>query len=234
MTDCQHSESVGAYVLQALDEPALAEFVLHLDACDVCREEIAELQVVADNLPLVAPQVAPAPALRDRIMAVVESEAELLRAAGAGADRVPARAAPRRWRLPRLRLAPSLAAGAVACAAVVAVLVAGSGGADTRTVSAAVAPRGARASVKVTGERAELTVVGMPSPAAGKVYEVWLVRAGRAPQPTHALFGVRADGRAVVKIPERIVGADAVWVTAEPNSGSVVPTGQPVIKANLA
>jgi len=238
MTRCEYHADVGAYVLKALDEDASVEFAAHLETCEACRREAAELQMVADTLPLAAPQVAPSRAVRDRIMAVAESEAELLRATDAAADRTPADVAAerrrRRW-LPRPALRPALAFGSVACAAVVAVIVATSGGGpESRTVSASLAPAGAKASVKVTGHRAELSVAGMPSPAGGKVYEVWLVRAGQAPQATHALFGVRGDGRAVVEIPEPVADADAIWVTAEPSGGSSVPTSAPVIKAALS
>jgi anti-sigma factor RsiW len=234
MSRCEHSENVGAYVLKALDEPATSEFAAHLADCQACSREVADLQVVADNLPLAAEQVSPSQAVRDRIMAAVQSEAELLQAAGARADRVPAATAvrPRRRWMPRLVTKPAIAAMAAACALLVALLVDRSDGPHTRTFSAA-APAGAQAFVTVRDGRAELSVERMPSPAQGKVYEVWLVWAGRPPQATHALFGVRSDGRAVVKIPEGVGDADAVWVTAEPPSGSVVPTGPPVIKANL-
>jgi anti-sigma factor RsiW len=234
MTRCEHSDNAGAYVLRALDEPAASEFSAHLAECDVCRREVAELQVVADNLPLAAPQVVSPQSVRDRIMAAVEPEAQLLRAAGRGADRPAAPKRRRRW-LPSFGLRPALAAGAVACAALVAVvLAASSGGGGSRTFAASLAPAGAKVVVKVSGERAELSVAGMPATPANRVYEVWLVREGSAPRPTHALFGVRADGNAVVKIPERLGNAQAVWVTAEPSGGSLVPTGAPVIKTNLA
>jgi anti-sigma factor RsiW len=233
MITCDHSESVGAYVLEALGEPAASEFTAHLHTCEACTREVAELQVVADNLPLAAPQVAPSRALKDRIMSVVESEAQLLRAAGAGADRAPVDSPrSRRW-MPRLGLRPAMALGAAACVIVAAVVALGqSGGADSRTFSAALAPAGAQVAVKVTGDRAQLSVKGMPAAAAGKVYEVWLIRQGERPQPTHALFGVR-EGRAVVEIPDSLKDADAVWVTAEPSTGSVVPTSAPVIKTSL-
>ena len=232
MITCDHSESVGAYVLRALGEPAATEFAAHLHTCDACTREVAELQVVADNLPLVAPQVAPSRALKDRIMSVVESEAQLLRAAGAGADRAPGAERRRRW-MPRFGLRPAIALAAAACViAAVVVAVGQSGGTDSRTFRASLAPAGAQVAVKVTGDRAQLSVRNMPAPDAGKVYEVWLIRQGERPQPTHALFGVR-EGRAVVEIPDALNDADAVWVTAEPSTGSVVPTSEPVIKTRL-
>jgi anti-sigma factor RsiW len=231
MSDCTHSPDVGAYLLGALDEPAAADFEAHLGTCEACKAEVRDLRVVADNLPLAVPSVAPPPALKGRLMSVVESEAQLLRATGAAADRPVTRTAKRR-RWPRTGLRPALAT-AVAAAVIGVFVLAPRGGSGSRTVSASVAPAGAHASLRVTGHHAELSVAHMPSPAGGRVYEVWLVRTGRAPQPTHALFGVAKDGRAVVKIPESVRGADAVWVTAEPSTGSDVPTSAPVIKASL-
>src|SRR6185295_13640898 len=64
-------------VLGALAEPEAAAFAAHLEDCDGCRREVAELQVVADVLPMAAPQVVPPPALKGRIMAVVDAEAQL-------------------------------------------------------------------------------------------------------------------------------------------------------------
>jgi hypothetical protein len=235
MSACEQSASVGAYVLKALDDTEAREFETHLHVCDECRKEASELRFVADTLPLAAPQVAPPRELRDRIMAVVRSEADLLQAAGADVESAPpAKPTTKRSWLPRWGRGPAMAVGAGACAALAAVIVATAGDPSTRTVTASLAPSGAHVSVKVTGHRAELTVSGMPSPSAGRVYEVWLVRAGKPPRPTHALFGVRDDGRAVVKIPESVAKADAIWVTAEPSRGGAVPTSAPVIKASLS
>ena len=97
MSACAHRDDVGSYVLRALPEDEHERFEAHLATCEECRRDVAELQVVADTLPLAAAQVAPPPELRDRIMATVRSEAELLGAAGRA--RRPARASrPRRRR----------------------------------------------------------------------------------------------------------------------------------------
>src|ERR687885_88835 len=58
----------------------------------ICRREVAELQMVADTLPLAAPQVAPPPELKERIMAAVRAEAAVLAAAGPEADVAPVQA----------------------------------------------------------------------------------------------------------------------------------------------
>jgi anti-sigma factor RsiW len=253
---CGHVEDAGAWVLGALATDETERFAAHLPGCAVCRREVAELQVVADTLPLVAEQVAPPPELKDRIMSTVRAEADVLEAAGPKADvaaapvpEEPARARPGRpeptrerpwWRrpLPALRPVPAALAAAVLIALGVAggVLVAG-GGPSERTVQASVAlptDPAARAALTVEGERATLSVRDFPSPPKGRVYQVWLLRRGRAaPEPTDALFDVRG-GRATVEVPGGVDGVEQVLVTDEPNGGSAAPTRDPVVIAQPA
>ena len=70
--------NVGAYVLGALAPEELEDFRAHLAGCAECRRAVDELGVAAAALPIGVQQVAPPPALKGRIMAVVEAEAELL------------------------------------------------------------------------------------------------------------------------------------------------------------
>ena len=84
----------------------------HVTQCVECAAKVDELDFVSHALLSAVPQLSAPPEIRDRVMAVVRAEAELLRAAGAGADRPP-RAEPRRfgWGFARLR---PLTAGALA------------------------------------------------------------------------------------------------------------------------
>ena len=249
MTSCAHHDDAGSYVLRALPDDEHERFEAHLATCDGCRREVADLQMVADTLPLAAVQIGPPPELRDRIMAVVHSEAELLNAAGARADepeadRAPAARAPRSrrrgWRWPALSLRPlpaALAAGVLVAAGVVGGVVL-TGGNDTSTVTGTVriasAPT-ARASLKLSDDATKLQVRRMPPPPSGKVYQVWLKRPNRDPAPTTALFRVDANGSADVEIQRgRLKGVEQVLVTAEPDGGSMKPTSAPVIVASAA
>ena len=66
----------------------------------------------------------------------------------------------------------------------------------------------------------------------GRIYEVWLQRAGQPPVPAHALF---ATGTGSVTVPGNLSGVRAVLVTAEPRpSGSSKPTRAPIIVVRLA
>jgi anti-sigma-K factor RskA len=239
--DCRFRDDAGPWVLGALAEPDAAAFAGHLDACAGCREEVAALQVVADVLPMAAPQVVPPPALKGRIMAVVEGEAQLLAAAGPAADRpepVPAAGGAHRrghgW-LRRLGPVPAaVLATALLAIGVVAGVVAGGGGGGQTTTVQGFGPRSAQVALRVQDGRGELDFHNMSPPPSGRVYQVWLVSGKDAPRPTHALFTVMADGRARVEIPEPLDGTDQVLVSDEPPGGSRRPTGHVVAGAKLS
>jgi anti-sigma-K factor RskA len=246
---CAHRDDAGSFVLRALPDDEHERFEAHLATCEGCRREVADLQIAADTLPLAAVQVGPPPELRDRIMAVVRSEAEMLNAANARAeepDADPASAAsarsPRRRRLrwPVLSLRPlpaALAAGVLVAAGVVGGVVL-SGGNDTSTVTGTVriasAPT-ATAALKLSDDATDLQVRHMPAPPSGKVYQVWLKRPNQDPAPTTALFRTDANGSADVEVQRgRLKGVEQVLVTAEPDGGSMAPTSDPVIVASTA
>ena len=227
------TDSAAAYVLGALPPDELEAFRAHLEGCSECRRTVSELRVAADALPMGVPQLTPPPALKDRIMAVVGSEAELLAAAGTGADRAPAPAARRErrawWARPGLALAALLLL--VAGGALAGVLA---GGEETRTVQAEVTLPRAQARLEVTGSDAMLVVRDMPAPPAGRIYQVWIKRPGGDPEPTDALWTVNARGDAQVAVPGSLDDVEAVLVTDEPMGGSRAPTRTPVISASLA
>ena len=242
---CPHADTAAVYLLGALSDAERRDFERHLAGCAGCREDVAELRVVADVLPLAVTPVPPPASLRDRVMATVRAEADVLSAAGAGADR-PAASSRRRF-APSFGRPLSLAAAAVALLLGIA-LGFGIGMAtdDERTrtqtvvevrtvqatVTADVAPRGT-AVVVVRNGVATLRVRGLPVPPDGKVYEVWLLRRGAAaPSPTDALFSVSTQGSGRVALPS-VRGVEQVLVTAEPAGGSQAPTSQPFISATL-
>jgi anti-sigma-K factor RskA len=229
------ADSVGAYLLGALPPEEAAAFEAHLDGCAECRRDVAELRVAADALPASVPLVAPPAALKDRIMAVVESEAELLAAAGQRADEVrpPAR---RRRSFGEWLMRPAVA---LACAAVLLVAggVAGvllTGGDDARTVVASTVDPAADVKLEIHDDGATLVARGMPAPPQGRIYQVWLKRPGSDPEPTSVLWSTRGDGSAEVAVPGSLDGVEAVLVTDEPEGGSDVPSKAPVITAETA
>jgi anti-sigma-K factor RskA len=232
-------EDIGAYLLGALPEAERERFEAHLESCSACRAEVEALRVASEALPASVAQISPPPELKGRIMAVVHAEAELLAAAsGPRADQPErSRRAGRLSWLPSLR--PAVAIGAVACAlaAGVGVGIAVDDGASERTVVASVDSsrlRGAEAKLVVGDRDSRLVMSGMPAPPERRVYQVWLARPGKPPQPTSALFVPRSDGSGTVSVPGSLKGVDQVLVTDEPVGGSPAPTRPPVIAASPA
>jgi anti-sigma factor RsiW len=233
---CPRIDDAASYVLRAMPDGEWEVYEEHLAHCEACAAKVAELGVVADALLSAAPQLSAPPAVRERVMAVVRAESELLLAAGHGADR-PEPAA-RRRRPSWLRPLPAIALASAALAVGIgggALLSGGDGGGAPRTVVAQVDVPGAKAQMRMTSDGAKLVVSGMPAPPDGRVYQVWLRRgAGRPPEPTDALFSVSRAGHATVDVPGKLDGVDAVLVTNEPLGGSRQPTRPPVITAKLA
>jgi anti-sigma-K factor RskA len=225
------NDTAAAYVLGAMAVAEREEFEAHLSTCEICREEVDELRPAAEALPMASPLMVPPPELKDRIMAEVEREAELLGAAGAGADR-PERTERRRrgsW-LSGWRLAP------VAAALLIAGVLVGTSlsGTEQRTISATVEAPRASAELQVDGDTATLVAENLPAPPEGRVYEVWLMpEDSDTPEPTDVLFTPRADGSAEAAIPS-VDGVRQVLVTDEPRGGRDTPSGDVMIAAELS
>jgi anti-sigma-K factor RskA len=231
--ECAERGTAAAYVLRTLGREEAERYREHLDDCLACSADVSSLQPVVDSLPAAVPQVVAPEELRERVMATVRSEAELLHAAGAGADR-PQLARPR-WRLRRLQLLT--AAGAMALGVLVGAVAldTGSHTPAPRVTPAQLAslPSGAKAVLRQVGGHAELVVSSVSQPPRGKIYELWLAREGKAPQATNALFGVTHSGSASVNVPGNLAGVRQVMVTAEPLGGSPHPTSTAIIVATL-
>jgi anti-sigma-K factor RskA len=233
MTTTNHerwTDSAGAYVLDAMTPDERDEFEAHLTTCTICSEEVDELRPAAQALPMASPPMAPPPALKDRIMAEVDREAQLLAQAGASADRPePARPRRRGWSwLGGWRLAP------VAAALLIAGVLAGTAldGTDTRSIRADVTAPGASARLEVSGEKATLVAQNLPAPSSGRVYEVWVMpKDSDTPEPTNVLFVPRGDGSAEAAIPGSVSDMQKVLVTDEPRAGSDTPTTDPILTA---
>ncbi len=232
--DCQEREQAAAYVLSALGHDEAARYREHLSGCAVCKADVASLQPVADSLPIGVSHKTASPELRERVMVSVRSEADLLKAAGAGADRpAPVRVG---WRLRRPQLLTAAVALGVGLLIGALVLDTGSRVPTTHVSSAQLAsmPPGAKAVLRQVGDHAELVLSGVSQPPRGKIYELWLARPGAAPQATSALFGVTHSGSASVNVPGNLAGVHQVLVTAEPLGGSAHPTSSPVVVATLS
>jgi anti-sigma-K factor RskA len=224
--DC--GQDAAAYVLGALADDEAERFRRHMATCVVCRDEVSSLQAAADALPMAAPQLAARRELKRVVMSNVRADSvspkESRGMPGTG-----------RSRPTRTRRAIAAAATLAALGVIVGALeLTSSGSSGTRFIRASVATPAASAVVRLASGHAELTVRRMPAPPAGKIYEVWLKRAGRVPTPTSALFGVTSNGVAAVGVPGNLRGVTEILVTPEPLGGSPAPTHTPVIVARLS
>jgi anti-sigma-K factor RskA len=219
---------VAAYALGALEPGEAEDFAAHLETCAMCREELADYQVVLASLPMTVPGRTAPESLRRRVLDTVRDEAQL---------RAPEKAPPHRsarWNWLFARPAVALAgAMAVLALAVFGGLELGGSAPQTRVYKAQVTGSSATARVLVTDGRGRLIVRHLPPPPKGKIYEVWLARAHGVPQPTTALFSVTQDGSGDVAVPGSLRGVRVMMVTPEPAGGSRVPTHTPVISARL-
>jgi anti-sigma-K factor RskA len=226
------TDTAGAYVLGAMPVAEREAFEEHLASCAICRGEVDELRPAAEALPMASPLLTPPPELKSRIMAEVEREAELLGAAGAGADR-PERVRRERRGLGWLsgwRLAP------VAAALLIAGVLVGTAlsGPESRTIAVDVDAAGASAEIRIEGDSAKLVAQDLPAPPEGRVYEVWLMPEGSdTPEPTDVLFEPRGDGSAEAAIPS-VDGVRQVLVTDEPRGGGDEPSGELLLSAELS
>ena len=168
-------------------------------------------------------------------MASVERQADLLRAAGEGADRPEPSPPRRRWWPDISAVRPSvLLVGLCAAAIIVGGVILSLNSTvikNTRTIRAQVTGparfAGARASVTLTGSRAELVVRRLPAPAADHVLELWVQRGTAAPVPAGTF--IVSSGTVTLQRPVR--RGDHVLVTVEPGRGTRAPTSKPFIVA---
>jgi hypothetical protein len=236
--DCERLEDCAAYVLGALDEPEVQVLQAHLAECSACRAEVAQLQLVADLLALGVPRAAVPESLHAQVVGTVHAEAELRAAAVrelGGAAPARSRGAGRAPILRRLTLALGGALAVGAGLLIGALAFKGARSERTEVIRAVVVAPGYHATAELhkVGSHLELTVVGMPAPPPGRIYEVWLEHGTAAPQPTDALFSVTRAGSGAVGVPGDLHGVSKVLVTDEPLGGSLKPTRTPVILGSI-
>ena len=217
----------GAYALDALTNEERATFLAHLEGCDACAAETADLLATAAMLALLTEEPAPAH-LRDAVLREVARTPQAAPSAEAPAvvvDLDARRRTRRRW--------VASVAGAVAAAAAIAagVFALGDGddpvgdilaAGDARTFAGDVSG-GGEATLVVSDSEAGgvITFAGLPDPGEGRAYQMWLITGDAAPMPEETFEP--SDGNASVLL-EGAPDADAVAVTIEPEGGSTTPT----------
>ncbi len=224
-------ELTAGYALDALDPEERYAYEAHLPGCEQCQRELASFWETTEALAIATSGASPSPELRERILADVRAEPQVV---------VPFE--PR-----RRRVVPVLAAAA-AVAAVVALgigLWASHLSGQLDDTRAALERERASAEVLVdpaartvslqAGEgqlvvnprgQAVLVLHGLDPAPAGKTYEVWIVE-GKTPVRA-GLFPGR-DGADVVGVDGTVGTGNVVAVTIEPAGGVDAPTTTPIV-----
>ncbi|MGW1512130.1 anti-sigma factor [Streptomyces sp. NPDC002394] len=245
MTQQHHSDLhalTAAYALHALDAVERDEFVAHLAHCEDCRREVSGFEATAARLAGAVGRTPPE-ALKRRTLAAVEGVRQLPPRVAAVGPAAGLAQVVRRRAVP-LALAASLVA-AVSFAGLAAWqhqeneaarqqarqaeerLEAVSGvlaAPDARTVHGRTA-NGAVATVVSSDRqnRAVFTATGLPVPAEGHTYQLWLDHKGTM-RPAGL---IHADG--TVLLDGDPADATGVGLTLEPAGGSRQPTTQPLL-----
>jgi anti-sigma-K factor RskA len=229
-------DELAAYMLGSLEPAETSAFEQHLAGCERCQARERWLRASIEVLPSSVEQIEPPPALRERLLETVRSEAGSVPAPTQGRRRKRDRPSIHR-RGPGLRAAfwsvfqrPATAVAAVALLIGVGAggyaIGQGGGGPEKKTI--AVTGTTAKGTLERTGDSAVLRVSNLPQ-QRDRVYEVWLLQDGK-PVPS-ALFEVSPNGTGSAGIPHGLDRSTQVMVTSEPSEGSTKPTSTPVLSA---
>ena len=242
----------GAYAVDALDDEERRFFEQHLEACEPCAQEVAELLATAARLGAAAAEPPPA-GMKAKVLAEVDrTRQEAPRPRVGGSDRagradVAGGPTGRPWwgglMLPAAAVLIVLGIG-------VGVLVNDLYGRlgsleqeqvryteimaapDARWVEAD-GPDGSLGRVVLSASRGEamMLVDGMDRAPQDHVYELWVIDEGGATPA--GLFDVDDHGRMSRVVTGDFADAAAIGVTVEPAGGSPQPTTDPVMVLEL-
>jgi len=227
-------DNVAAYALGVLSPVEAAAVESHLQTCEQCRAEYEYLRPAVTAVAYSAEAcrdessggVAASPLLKARIMRRVRTEAAAARparrslgtgyAVAAACLAIAIFAALAAFSLNR-RLHQELAQSAL----------------QSQTIADLTSPesahyRFARGEVVTHADRLYLTMHGLATPPAGRVYQAWTLEKGAARVAPSSTFVPANGGAAVLRLPESATNVVAVAVSVEPEGGSQQPTTKPI------
>ncbi len=222
-------DNSSAYLVGALNDLERQAFERHLMSCEECQQELERLRPAVDVLSRDVEPLAPPPALKGGLMAVVEREAAQRRAEARAASGAPAPL--QRWRRPVLAAA---AAATLALAGIAGYGLGLSNDDEPESIAAQVDRSrlaGASGRLVVGDTGSVLRLSGLPDLPAERAYAVWVARGGEV-TPV-ALVAPTGGGTASAGIDGDLEGADAVLVTREPARDVRAPSEEPVIAVPL-
>lgn len=229
----------GAYAADALDSEERTAFERHLESCDTCRQEVAEL--TATTARLATATATPAPeGLRARVLGEVARTRQLspVHHVVELQER-----RDRSWvRQPLTAAAAALLVVAVGLGGLAAVTQRRADRADTRAARiAAVAadPNHVQrqAEIRSGGIGTVLAAHGvavfhgedLPELPRGRAYQLWRISG----QESHSA-GVLGRGGALTGVVTGVAPGDQIGLTVEPSTGSEAPTSDPVFLVSAA
>ncbi len=232
------TELLPDFVLDILAEEEILQVCEHLQTCPSCRDELAHMQRVADELPLALVQATPRAEVKQKLMLSV------------GAQRLKAiPAAQATTFLQRLGRSLSKYLPAIGIALIVLLVVGNlllwqqlnNALQVTNTPLRVVTLSNTQYSpeavgtlvVSPNGQSFTLVVDRLTSLEPGKQYQVWLIKG--TDHISAAVFSVDPTGHAILQIqaPAPLKQYDAIGISVEPAGGSSAPTGSPVLHAYL-
>lgn len=239
MADGHVLDVLASYALDSLDPQEREAVVAHLETCAACGAELQRYEVLVGQLGLAAPDAAPPPALRDRVLA--RARIEPARAGAAISEQLSTTGAGQQawWG----RLQPVLTV--VSLVAVVALAVASlllwqrveqlASRPETVALAGTEAAPAARALLILEdADRAVLVVNDLPPLDAAQQYQLWLIDADGT-RTSGGVFSVvdSGSGSLTVQAPRPLISYTALGVTIEPYGGSPGPTGDRVLGGSL-
>ena len=223
-TDHPSRDDLVAYSLGALESGEERGVEDHVPGCARCTRELEALAPAVAVLGESVEQLEPPPELRERVLAVVRSEAEPERAPEPAVRRKPGH-----LRSFLMRPATALAALAVAVAGVAGYLVRDTGGGES--TEPVVAATGIGGSLVVGDTSSMLSLHGMAPLHKQAVYQAW-VQHGTSVRPSSNFIPDRS-GNAMTAIDGHLSAGDQVMVTQESAPGHTTPTGPILLSATV-
>lgn len=221
-------DDLVAFALGALEQGDERAVEAHVPSCARCTRELEALVPAVAVLGESVEQLEPPPELRERVLAVVRSEA----AGEREQDARPVRRERRGLRGFLLRPAVALATVAVIAAGIAGYLVrdTGGGGGET-TVAVMPATPGIGGSLKVGENSSLLQLRGMPKLTGNEVYQLWVMQDNSVRPSSN--FIPDDSGRATTGVDGHLGDGARVMITKESAPGHTTPTPPILLSATV-
>jgi len=234
-------ELLPAYALGGLEAEEAIQVAEHLTVCPACRAELVPYQAVADQLALAVPDAVPPAALKQQLLAHLQTP-----------QTAPASAARQSWwqRMAGLfrRAAPVWGVATLVLLVVLAIsnlwwwqwsngqeAVTTSGGMQVVAMVGTDAAPDAVGTLVISedGEYGTLVVDGLPALDRAHQYQLWLIRDDQ--RASGGVFSVNPEGYGALPIssPDPLSSYPSFGITIEPMGGSPGPTGDKVLGGSL-